>query len=115
MRPSSVCTSRVVRGIIVPFVAAPLIFASACGGAETDRERAIDAAKEAHGYAVSQGVDLQRTPCIGDPVIEGWVAVVASADADPDRAARACPSYDAGGIRNYVVLDFEGEVVAATE
>jgi hypothetical protein len=84
-----------------------------CGGDKSERERAIDDAQEKYEYAVRQGVDLQRTPCIGVPAIENWLAVVHSGPAaTAEQTARKCPGYGTE-MKHFVALDPEGELLVA--
>jgi len=69
-------------------------------------------ADEAYQYAVAQGVNLRRTPCIYDDGGE-WVVVVDYQRRTLREAARECPTFAAGQATHAVVLDSRGEVVAA--
>jgi hypothetical protein len=84
-----------------------------CGGEQTERERAIEDAKEKYDYAVRQGVDLKRTPCIGVPAIENWLAVVHFGPASTaEQSARRCPGYGVD-MNHFVALDPQGDLVVA--
>lgn len=101
---------------IMLFALLLLVF-SACGGSSggDERARAVEAAKAAYEQAVAAGVDLSSGPCIGDPVIPGWVADVAHdpREAVDDDPANQCASYRSGESKHFVELDPDGNLIRA--
>ncbi len=77
-----------------------------------DCEEALLAADDAYYWAVKQRVDLRRTPCIYAG--QKWAVVV---DVTGKRSFRdiasECPGFDTSYAKHAVVLDRNGEVLAA--
>ena len=94
-----------------------LLAFSACGGSSggDERSRAIAAAGAAYKSAVAASVDLSNGPCIGDPVIAGWVADVAHEPRQPvdDDPANQCAGYRSGESSHFVELDQNGNLIRA--
>jgi hypothetical protein len=92
--------------------------ATLCGCSWTDdeptsaRERMIGRAHEAYDAAGAQEVDLRRTPCIYDDG-GNWVVVVDHERRSFIEAARECPTFEAGHATHAVILDPDGDVIAA--
>ena len=105
------------RAVTLHFASAVLALALAgCGdGSESARERAIAQSKEAFETAVSQGVDLERTPCIYYPNapddINTWFAVVVFPDDVSPRAAAIGAGCPGARTLDYVALNESGDVV----
>jgi hypothetical protein len=78
----------------------------------SDRDRMIGQAHDAYRSAVAQGVNLRRTPCIYDDGGE-WVVVVDFEHRTLREAASECPTFATGRAAHAVILDSDGEVVAA--
>jgi hypothetical protein len=103
--------------LLIVLLALLTLVMATCGSAETagERDRAVEAARAAYELAVAAGVDLSAGPCIGDPVIPGWVADVAHdprlpADDDP---ANQCPGYRSGVSAHFVELTPDGRLIQA--
>lgn len=99
--------------IILVTVVAVLVSAGCDGGAdESERERAVAAARVAYAEAQAEGVDFAPGPCLG-VVLEGWVADVAH---DPhrevdDRPENQCEAFRTGEADHFVELDPSGNVI----
>jgi hypothetical protein len=97
------------------FLAVLPLAVPACGGdksgEQSPRDRAIQDAKKSYEVAVSQGVDLSRTPCLDQ--FGPWVVVVVS---DRKRPLRTVVVEECGAATrrsHFVALDLEGRVLAA--
>jgi hypothetical protein len=77
-----------------------------------DRDRMIREARDAYQSAVAQGVDLRRTPCIYDDG-GAWVVVVDFKHRRLSGAAKECPTFAEGRATHAVILNPDGEVIAA--
>jgi hypothetical protein len=89
------------------------LVAAGCGGPdESERERAIAAAKQAYAAAKERGVDFADGPCLG-VIMEGWVADVAHEprQAVDDRPENQCEAYRSGEADHFVELDPAGTVI----
>jgi hypothetical protein len=78
----------------------------------SDRDRMISQADKAYKTALSQGVDLRRTPCIYDDGGD-WVVVVDYKQRNLSDAASECPTFERGQATHAVILNPEGEVITA--
>jgi len=101
----------------LPLALAVLALA-ACGDGSAgggERAAAISAAKAAYEQAVAAGVDLSAGPCIGNPVIPGWVADVAHDPRQPvdDDLANQCSTYRSGEAKHFIELDPAGNLIRA--
>lgn len=92
------------------------MLAPGCGGEaeESERDRAVAAARAAYAEAKEAGTDFAAGPCLG-VVVEGWVADVAH---DPrqevdDRPENQCEAYRSGEADHFVELDPDGELIRA--
>ena len=120
-RPTAAATSRRSRITFRHDAAShwrgwPTTTLAGCAGTSneptTERERMIEKADEAYYYAVKQGVDLRRTPCIYDDGGK-WVVVVDFERRRFREAASECPTFEGGHATHAVILNPDGELVAA--
>lgn len=88
-----------------------------CGGgpSESEKDRAVAAAKTAYATAKKAGTDFSKGPCIAErlPGLPDWVADVAhdprqAVDDDP---ANQCRRYREGEASHFVELDPAGNLL----
>ncbi|MBI3944401.1 MAG: nicotinate phosphoribosyltransferase [Armatimonadetes bacterium] len=99
----------------------PRVSLEAAGGEEvsrmpaSDRERAIEKAKELYEQRKAEGMDFSQGPCLADEIIPDWCVDVAHSprQAVDNEPQNQCRSYREGRVCHFVELDPEGNVLRA--
>jgi hypothetical protein len=90
---------------------------AACGGGASDSEKdkAVAAAKDAYAKAQRGGTDFSQGPCIAEhlPGLPDWVADVANdpREAVDDDPANQCSRARSGEASHFVELDPAGNLI----
>ena len=90
-----------------------------CGGVdEAEKDAAVAAGRAAYEKERLAGADLERGPCLADPLpapASNWVADVAHDPRRPgdDDPANQCSAYREGKAEHFVELDPDGNVIRA--
>jgi hypothetical protein len=92
---------------------------AACGGgpSQSEKDKAVAAARDAYASAKQKGTDFRRGPCIAErlPGLPDWVADVAHDPRQPvdDQSANQCARYLSGAAHHFVELDPNGKLIRA--
>jgi len=83
--------------------------------AETDAERAVEAAQKIFAEMKAAGTNMSSGPCLSNEIIPDWVADVVH---NPRQAvdnfpANQCSAYREGKAHHFVELDTEGNLIRA--
>ncbi len=81
----------------------------------SDRDLAIQKAKELFEQKRAEGMDFSNGPCLSDEIIPDWCADVAHNPRHPvdNRPENQCQSYREGRVHHFVELDPEGNLIRA--
>jgi hypothetical protein len=81
----------------------------------SDRDLAIQKAKELFEQKRAEGMDFSNGPCLSDEIIPDWCADVAHNPRQPvdNRPENQCQSYREGRVHHFVELDPEGNLIRA--
>jgi hypothetical protein len=82
---------------------------------ETEKERAIKAAKDLYQQKTSEGLDLSSGPCISQEIIPDWCVDIVHVprQAIDNEPTNQCELYRTGQVHHFVELDQEGNLVRA--
>jgi hypothetical protein len=81
----------------------------------SDREEAIERAKELFRQKKAAGVDFSKGPCLSEEIIADWCVDIAHDPRHPedDHPENQCRSYRDGRVHHFVELDPDGNVIRA--
>jgi len=81
----------------------------------TDRDLAIQKAKELFEQRKSEGMEMSDGPCLSDEIIPDWCADVAHDPRQPvdNLPQNRCRAYREGRVHHFVELDPDGNVIQA--
>jgi hypothetical protein len=81
----------------------------------SDRDLAIQKAKELFEQKRAEEMDFSNGPCLSDEIIPDWCADVAHNPRQPvdNRPENQCRSYREGRVHHFVELDPEGNLIRA--
>ncbi len=81
----------------------------------SERERAIELAKDLFERRRAEGADMSGGPCLSDEIIPDWCVDVAHYPRQEvdDLPQNQCQSYRSGRVHHFVELDPKGQVIRA--
>lgn len=84
-------------------------------GLKSEKEQAIEKAKELFRQKQEEGMDMSAGPCLSNEIIPGWVADVAHSPRQPidNQPENQCQAYREGKAKHFVELDPEGNLIKA--
>lgn len=82
---------------------------------ESDRDKAIQMAKQLFEQKKSEGIDLSNGPCLSEEIIPDWCVDVAHnpRQAIDNQPQNQCRSYREGRVHHFVELDPQGNLIRA--
>lgn len=82
---------------------------------ESDRDKAIQMAKQLFEQKKAEGVDFSNGPCLSEEIIPDWCVDVAHnpRQAIDNQPQNQCRSYREGRVHHFVELDPQGNLIRA--